>query len=155
MAVMPMVSVHLFCPIFPLIQVSRFLFLHQASISHPLSHSFSVLSVHSLILSIMHVPAHPGSSWHTYTPCWAVGTISSLEAKLGFPEAGSQLHCGKKRGKGPISPGLDQTGVSSSGVVCPSTGGQKVRGQGHREQEMRTMQIRCKYMQITDLLFLA
>lgn len=124
----------------------------------PLTHSISVLSVHSLIPSIMHVPTHPGSFWQ-----WAQQAvnqpISSLEAKLGFPEAGSQLHCGRKRGKGPIPPGLDQPGVSSSGVVSPSTGGQKGRGQGHREQfweqEMNTMQMRCKYMQITGLQFLS
>lgn len=150
-----MVSVHLFCPSVPF--TSSFL----VSLPSPglrLSPTFS-LHLCLIILSIMHVPTHPGSSWHTYTPCWAVGTISSLEAKLGFPEAGSQLHCGRKRGKGPIPPSLDQTGVSSSGVVSPRTGGQKVRGQGHREQfweqEMSTMQMRCKYMQTTDLQFLS
>lgn len=104
----------------------------------------------------MHVTTHPGSSWHTYTPCWAVGTISSLEAKLGFPEAGSQLHCGRKRGKGPIPPGLDQTGVSSSGVVSPSQVGERTGAQrailgAENERYANEMQ----NMQITDLQVLS
>lgn len=82
MAVVPMVSVHLSSQVCPLLQVSWFLFLHQASSSHPPTHSISVLSVHSLIPSIMHVPTHPGSSWHAYTPWWAVGTAGSKPANV-------------------------------------------------------------------------
>lgn len=131
MAVVPMVSVHL-----PLLQVAGFSsFTRPPSLTHSLTPSLSYQFTPSFCQPRMHplIQALPG------TPTPHVGQwsqqavnqpLSSLEAQLGSPGAGSQVHCGRKRGKGPIPSGPDQPGVSSSGVVSPSAGGQKVRGQG-------------------------
>lgn len=120
-----------------------------SSLTHSLIHSISALLAHSLIQSVTHARIHSGSSWHAYTPCWAVGTAGNNPANI-KPRSQARISRGRipsalweeeRERAPPTRPGAARCFFRGA---QPKQSGQKERGQGHGEQFWEPWRVRCK-----------